>query len=104
MRLSVLLLLSGIPLVNKLLFPALLVRNFSDPIFDNRQSLPNLVVLHVLFVVKLVSKLKQIINLLFLGVLLHLLRNCPSRLSILLASLLLCLLARGLLRHGIVHR
>lgn len=91
MSLSIFLLLSGIPLVNELFFPALLVRNFSDPIFDYCQSLPNLVVLHVLFVVKFVCELKQIINLLLLSVLLHLLRNCPSWLPILLASLLLCL-------------
>jgi hypothetical protein len=58
MTLLVLLLISLVPLVSHLLLPVWLLLDFIDSVLDHGKRLPHFEILHVLFIIKFVSKLE----------------------------------------------
>ena len=52
-----------VPFFGDLFFPVGGLRDLVDAVLDDRQGLPDLVVLHILLVVKLVCKFEQVIDL-----------------------------------------
>lgn len=64
----VLLGLSLVPLVSHLLLPVWLLLDVVDPVLNDSECLSDLEVLHILLIVQLIGKLKQLIDFLFLGV------------------------------------
>lgn len=77
MTLLVLLLISLVPLISHFLLPIWLLLNFIDSVLNHRKRLPHLKILHVLFIIKFVSKLEQLVNLIFFVKFGLLLCHCP---------------------------
>ena len=68
-----------VPLLGDLLFPVLILLDLVDSVLDDGEDLPDLEILHVLVIVKLISEFKQFINFSFLGIFLLLFSDCPRR-------------------------
>jgi len=89
---------SSVPLICHLFLPPSLSSNFIDSVFDDCKSLSNFVIFHVLLVIQLISKLKQIIDFCLLCIFLLLFCHCPCW----FLGFGLLLLARCYLRNNIV--
>lgn len=81
--------------------PANLVGDLGDSVLNDGKRLAHLIVLHILFVVQLVSELEQFVDFFLLLVLLLLFSYSPCRLIGLLASPLLRFIAWRL-RHSLM--
>ena len=51
-----------VPLISDILFPVLILFDLVDSVLDDSEGLSDLVVLHVLFIVKVVGKLNKVID------------------------------------------
>lgn len=71
-----------VPLLRHLLLPVVVLLDLIDSILDDGQSLSDLIVLHVLFVVQVVCELNQLINLFFFLIFELFLAHGPSRLAL----------------------
>ena len=69
-----------VPLFGDLFFPVGRLSDLIDAVLDDRQGLPDLVVLHILLIVKLVCKFEQVIDLGLFVLLSLLFSHGPSRL------------------------
>ncbi len=69
-----------VPFISHLLLPVHVLFNVVHSFLDNSKRLPNLEVFHVLFIVQLVRKFKQLVDFSLFVVFLLLLSSCPGRL------------------------
>ena len=68
-----------VPLLCDIFLPVVVLLNFLDSILNDCQCLPYLVVLHVLFIIKIVCKFYEVFNFFVSLVVLLLFGSCPRR-------------------------
>ena len=68
-----------VPLLGHVLLPLLVFSDLLDPVLNNGERLPNLIVLHVLLIIQIVGKLNEVVDFLFFMFLFHFGCHGPRR-------------------------